>query len=356
MNALTANDEDAVLSLMQSTKISVNNIMSEIKKTFENLDVVVSGNSILVDGYEMGGFLISRINDLRSRNLPFDHLINFLKRAFLNPKKFVLEEMFEWIDRNDMPITDDGYFLAYKRVTMSYMDCYTGKTFDNSVGNHVVFPTERRTELVDRNQECSGGGLHICAFSYLGGFHPGERVVVVKVDPQHVYSFPKHGGAKMQVFEYDVISEIEIDRGDRIPSKIVSTSEPIEQDDEDETSLTPVVSERTTIESLASRFSFTVIGSFHRLYLFRLRKGDTAVSSSQIVELACRQHPGIKDFIKFLEGKLAVSDIGSSLKTGRALASDKYVYLTKASLGDKSEWRLKVESADTPYDLFEVRL
>lgn len=366
MERLFAKDEDGIVKIMTEAKISVNDIMEEVKKTFENLEVIVNDSGIQVDGCEMGGFLVSRIRDLRQRKLPYDHLINFLKRAFLNPKKFVIEELFDWLDRNNMPITDDGYFLAYKRVKEDYTDCHTG-TVDNSVGNHLVFPMEHRTERADRSQECSSGGYHVCAFSYLEGFS-GSRTLVVKVDPQFVYSFPNWGGAKIQVLEYDVIAELDVDKGDRIPEKIVSQSGPVvyEGDDDDDDNecdedvgITYTPSQALTLKDLHDRFSFTILvdhlGSMSHLMLFKLPAGSTGTSSSRIIDAACTQHPGIKDLIKLLDNDLSVSGLGDSIKNGKVLTSGRVVYLYESFTGGR-KWQLKATVMGQALDLFEVRL
>jgi len=360
MAALLKEDESTVHQIMTAERVPVNDILDEVKKTLESLTVVIDEQGVKVDGIQMTGFLVSRVKDLRKKNLPYDHLINFLKRAFLNPKKFVIDELFDWLDRNDMPITDDGYFLAYKRVSEDYTDCHTG-TVNNHVGNHLVFPMEKRTDLVDRSCECSSGGYHVCAFDYLSNFG-GARTMVVKVDPQFVYSFPR-GGAKIQVWEYDVVAELDIDKGDRIPDKIVSETGSIVHesdddedgwgDDRDADAHDDVVEASLTIQDLRDRFSFTILDS-NQLFLFKLPAGSIGTTSARIIGQACLQHPGIRTLFDLIEDETSISGINDSIKSGRLTQSERLVYLCEDK--GRNRWLLRAMKGDGSKDLFEVKL
>jgi hypothetical protein len=108
------------------------------------------------------------------------------------------------LEKNSLPITPDGCFLAYKRVRENYMDCHTG-TMDNSVGR--VVEMERNMVDDNRNNTCSSG-LHFCSHSYLSSFG-GERTVIVKIDPADVVSIPSdYNDAKGRACRYTVIGEV----------------------------------------------------------------------------------------------------------------------------------------------------
>lgn len=86
-----------------------------------------------------------------------------------------------------MPITPDGYFLAYKKVRpdfTSFHDCNTR----NDVGSSVFMPRE---QCEFNRVVCHSGGLHFCSFSYLPMYSGHEgHVLVLKVNPADVVSIP----------------------------------------------------------------------------------------------------------------------------------------------------------------------
>jgi hypothetical protein len=122
-----------------------------------------------------------------------------------------------------LPITDDGYFLAYKRVNRNYTDCHSG-TFDNHVGKVVEMPREKVN--ANRNETCSAG-LHVCSHSYLSHYS-GDRIVVVKINPKDVVSVPvDYNNAKMRVCRYEVVSELKSEDRDAIQDMAVKAEEPV---------------------------------------------------------------------------------------------------------------------------------
>jgi hypothetical protein len=121
-----------------------------------------------------------------------------------NPKKNIVEELYPFLQHNDITITEEGNILAYKRVTSDFKDCYT-QTFDNSVGQTVVMP---RTEVNDNPNHTCSSGLHFCAFSYVKHFH-GAKLVKVEVSPEDVVSIPvDYNGAKGRCCKYKVVEDV----------------------------------------------------------------------------------------------------------------------------------------------------
>jgi hypothetical protein len=45
-------------------------------------------------------------------------------------------ELYGFLEKGNLPITNDGHFLAYKKVRKDYKDCHSG-TMDNSIGQVV---------------------------------------------------------------------------------------------------------------------------------------------------------------------------------------------------------------------------
>jgi hypothetical protein len=135
----------------------------------------------------------------------------FLENLMQNPSNNSLEQLYLFLEKNHLPITDDGHFLAYKVVKDNYMDKYSGK-FDNSVGQTIK--CERNEVCDDPTQACSNG-FHCGGFSYSGPdgsyFSPGDKIVIVKVNPKNVVSVPHdYNRGKCRVCEYTVIGEYSV--------------------------------------------------------------------------------------------------------------------------------------------------
>lgn len=133
-------------------------------------------------------------------------MVKFLERLMLNPSNRSVQSLYSFLEHNDIEITDDGYFHAWKVVRSNYKDKHSG-TFDNSVGQR---PTVLRNQ-VDENieQECSFG-LHVCAKSYIKSFYSsGDKIVKVKVDPADAVAVPRdYNGAKMRCCGYLVLEDV----------------------------------------------------------------------------------------------------------------------------------------------------
>lgn len=146
--------------------------------------------------------LIDKIMDAYREGRDYNHFIAFLDNLVQNPSKDAIEELFLFLQANELPLTDDGHFLAYKRVNGNFKDCYSN-TFDNSVGS--VVKMDRSKCNANRHETCSSG-LHFCSRGYLGSFS-GENIVVAKINPKDVVSIPDdYNNSKGRCCEYQVIA------------------------------------------------------------------------------------------------------------------------------------------------------
>jgi hypothetical protein len=133
-----------------------------------------------------------------------------------NPSKRAVDELYRFLEKNNLPITPDGHFLAYKKVRENYMDCHSG-TFDNSVGK--VCEMERNHVDDDKDRTCSTG-LHFCSQEYLKSFG-GERTMIVKVNPRDVVSIPSdYNDSKGRACRYEVVGELGVNPEDAFTSSV----------------------------------------------------------------------------------------------------------------------------------------
>jgi hypothetical protein len=175
--------------------------------------ITLNGSTLTYDGRPMHGALVNRILTTVKDAGNAGPLILFLENLMSNPSKRAVDELYGFLEACDLPITDDGHFLAYKKIRNDYRDIYTG-TLDNSVGQVLEVPRNSVDE--DKDNTCSFG-LHFCSKSYLPQFGRGDgnRIVVVKVNPADVVAIPSdYRNAKGRTCRYEVMDEVTTDGSD----------------------------------------------------------------------------------------------------------------------------------------------
>lgn len=197
MDALRARDYDKIPSLVSKAK--------QIEVASKGRFLVRDGN-ILVDGIVAPSGLGKKILQFGAEGLPSEPLIEFARNLAKNPSFRSVQQLFSFLEKNDHPITDNGCFIAYKKVREDFLDCHTG-TFDNSPGQTVEMPRNQVNE--DPNQTCSNG-LHVANFSYAKDFYGGGKMLEVEVNPADVVAVPTdYNESKMRVCKYVVLGVVE---------------------------------------------------------------------------------------------------------------------------------------------------
>jgi len=210
-------------------------------------------NKLYLEGYletPIFGFLSNRIMEFIDEGYPVDYLIEFWKNCLANPKQGAIEELFEFLEENNYPITPDGCFIGYKKVRSiknqnntlpseftglrktndgnvrdfrghfvggelrkrflewlqekteaQFVDSHTG-TIKQSIGDVVSIPRESCD--FNRNNTCSAG-LHVGSYSYSRNFS-GNTFIYVKVNPMNVVAVPPaYDAGKLRCCEYTIV-------------------------------------------------------------------------------------------------------------------------------------------------------
>lgn len=148
--------------------------------------------------------LTDRIVRMFEEGSNVDPMINFLENLMQNPSQDAIEELYEFLAYGQLPITQDGHFLAYKHVREDYRDVHSGR-FDNSPGKEVEM--NRADVCDDKNVTCAPG-LHFCSYEYLAHY-PGNRIVVLKINPKDVVSIPvDYNNTKGRCCYYKVLRDL----------------------------------------------------------------------------------------------------------------------------------------------------
>lgn len=154
--------------------------------------------------------LTNKIIKMHEQDFNCQSIINFIGNLYKNPSANAIKELYGFIEASNLPITEDGYFIAYKIVRHDYTDIYTGK-MSNALGTFLEMPRG----LVDDNKDntCSTG-LHFCSKEYLTHYGSSsrntDRCILVKINPRDVVSIPvDYHNAKGRASTYCVVGEID---------------------------------------------------------------------------------------------------------------------------------------------------
>ena len=194
--AIKVNDVPEIRDLINPKQVVIN---------YASGNVEIKGSEFLWKGRPMHNALSTKMIEMLKEGFPIDPLVAFMHNLAKNPSKRAVDELYGFLEKGALPITPDGYFLAYKKVRANYMDCHTG-----TISNHVGAVVEMERNEVDDNKDrtCSAG-LHFCSQEYLKSFG-GERTMILKINPADVVSIPSdYNLTKGRTCRYEVIGELD---------------------------------------------------------------------------------------------------------------------------------------------------
>ena len=194
--------------------------------------VEIKNGQVTYEGEAVHGSISKRILEFMSKGLPFQPLVIFLKNLMENPSMQSQKELYDFLEHEHLPITEDGYFLAYKAVRSDFKDKYRG-VFDNSVGQICEMTRSKVDD--DRGRGCSNG-LHAGALNYVAGYgsvESNDKIVIVKINPKDVVSVPSDCNfEKLRTCRYEVVGEYQGELLKPLYSSVFSEDD-YEDEDED---------------------------------------------------------------------------------------------------------------------------
>ncbi len=196
LEALPTATEDELLELVDIEKAVA---------SFSDGQVSIVNGKVMFDGEEVHGSISKRIIEFMSKGLPFEPLVKFLENLMENPSMQSQQELYDFLEHENLPITEDGCFLAYKAVNSDFKDKWKG-TFDNKVGQVCEM---RRAKVDDNRKVGCSQGLHAGALNYVanyGNVDAGDNIVIVKINPEDVVSVPSDCNCeKLRTCKYEVV-------------------------------------------------------------------------------------------------------------------------------------------------------
>lgn len=174
--------------------------------TYMTGDVKIQDGAIFYAGEVIHNSLTQRILTFMKNDLPFEPLLKFLDNLLKNPSCRAVNELYDFLEVGELPITEDGCFLAFKNVRSDFKDIHSG-TKDNSIGQKPSMPRNMVDE--DKNRTCSTG-LHFCSIKYLPHFRDsnGGHTMILKINPADVVAIPAdYQNTKGRASTYEVVAE-----------------------------------------------------------------------------------------------------------------------------------------------------
>lgn len=199
--------------------------------------VEVRNGSVYYDGVPMANVVVDRIFKMIEEGFSPKPLMAFLDNLKRNPSRQAVQELYLFLETGMMPLTEDGCFLAFKKVRDNYFDVHSNTVshkptdlmsederfeytlgylggVDNNVLTRIIndqtVVSMPRNEVDDvRDRTCSSG-LHFCSLAYLPNFGSSgdDRVLIVKVNPADVVSIPSdYNNTKGRTCRYTVVAE-----------------------------------------------------------------------------------------------------------------------------------------------------
>lgn len=208
---------------------AIPNIVDGLKNVLaisSNASFKVENGMVYIDNTPVTGCISDRITEYVKQGLDPYMLVNFWRNLQKNPSKRARDRLFLFLENGNHPFTDDGCFIAYKKVNANMTDNYTG-TIDNSVG---AKPHMDRSRISDDPESLCSEGLHVASWTYAQNY-AGQVLIDVKVNPQFVVSIPvDHQNQKMRVTDYEVIA---ISKGKHEELHMSDNLKDMDEEDED---------------------------------------------------------------------------------------------------------------------------
>ena len=196
----------------------INAILNERVGEYEKDGFTISPESVSYDGETLPDILADKVRAIAAEGLPVKLFANFWENLNNNPSASSVRELYDFLAYKELPITEDGFFIAYKGVASNGLSvCGNTKTkvlqgivddngkIQNNVGDTIEV---KRWDVDDNRDNGCSFGLHVGSMDYATTW--GEKTLVVKVNPADVVSVPTDCGCqKCRVSKYEVIDSYE---------------------------------------------------------------------------------------------------------------------------------------------------
>lgn len=231
---IVGRDSELANRLIQALKEGrtgdIPNLVSTAKRVenFSEGKFVVKNGEIFINGGAAPKVLGDKIIRFANEGLPYQPLVKFAANLQANPSYRAVNELYTFLEKNDHPLTEEGNFIAYKRVRKDFKDIHSG-TFDNSPGQT---PTVNRNQVDEDCTRTCSNGLHVANWTYahtqFASHDPTTDIMLeVEVNPADVVAIPiDYNNAKMRVCKYHVLGVVDKEYSSEVVLRVTNpTSE-----------------------------------------------------------------------------------------------------------------------------------
>lgn len=239
------NYETVLKAIKTGTEQDVEDALTPVKAINNYLsssEAVIKDGVLFYRGQKIENLLTEKIIAMHKEGFKVEPMIKFFENLMQNPSMRAVQELYTFIEKANLPITDDGSIIAFKKVRADFMDIYSGTVLhkpaklmtkaelsnlplkncglDDNVEVSLVDGMTRvsmpRNGVDDDADRTCSSGLHFCSREYLSSFGWGDtKVIVVKVNPAHVVSIPSdYNATKGRTCEYTIIDVMSGSAGD----------------------------------------------------------------------------------------------------------------------------------------------
>ena len=165
---------------------------------------------VYVEGEEVNEYVSKKIIQANEAGKYFQHIVNFWKRLKQNPIESARNELFLFLEHNGLPLTKEGYFIAYKTVRSDYYSSYNYKVGnpDNVLNLPGTWVTFKREDVDARRNVTCSNGLHAANYHYAVKEYGSDKALTLIIDPADVVTIPSdYKNQKMRTCAYYVLED-----------------------------------------------------------------------------------------------------------------------------------------------------
>lgn len=197
------------------------NVRNAVNSAFGDVTdrVTVTKDGVELDGEPVHGAISKVLVGLveQGERDGFIGLARFLERLSDNPSHRSREQLYNFVEANDISIDKDGHLVLYKSVAgdseggfrshaigTAWVNGvkYANQQIPTNLGDVVTMP---RREISDDPTVACHKGLHAGAHAYAKWFHSGSTILRVLVGPEHVVSVPSDSAhQKIRTEQYTI--------------------------------------------------------------------------------------------------------------------------------------------------------
>lgn len=190
--------------------------LKAVVETYSVGQLSVNSTGVTFRGQPMHSIDSDRVMAFLRDGLPYKPIANYMARKMANPSARAIQQLYNFLEHQNMPINAEGKIIAYKGVCSDLWSvCANEKTvvlqgrtdsaghIHNEIG--ATIEVERSSVDDDFRNGCSFG-LHAGSLTYAKDW--GKRLILVEIDPADVVSVPEDCNCqKLRCCKYKVIGE-----------------------------------------------------------------------------------------------------------------------------------------------------